>query len=68
MTEWVYFDTRRAGHMAHLLDGMFHIVPRNEGKTHSVEIGCWCSPRVVWSPEAETCIVSHRAMRETSDD
>lgn len=58
-TSWVYVDTRRMGAMSEMLDGLFHIVPRESTKMHCLRLECWCEPRVIWSPGAETCIVSH---------
>ena len=55
---WSFVDTRKLGDISPMLDGLFHIVPRGEGG-HYLDISCWCEPRVIWSPEAGTAIVSH---------
>jgi hypothetical protein len=62
---WVFVDTRKLGAMSEMLDGCFHIVPQGGPDMHHVDLGCWCNPRVVWSPEAGTCIVSHRRVAPT---
>jgi hypothetical protein len=58
MTSWTYVDTRRMGALSRLLDGLFHIIPSGDAG-HSLGVACWCEPRVIWSPEAGTAIVSH---------
>ena len=58
-SKWAMIDTRLQGAMSQFLDGLFHIVPRSEER-HQLDLTCWCEPRVNWSPEAGTCIVSHR--------
>lgn len=57
---WVFVDTRKLGALSSMLDGFFHIVPKDSPEMHHVDLACWCEARVIWSPEAGTCIVSHR--------
>ena len=60
MWETVIVDTRRFGAMAEFMDGFVHIVPRRAFNDHWVQMDCWCDPRVVWSEEGGTLLVSHK--------
>lgn len=58
-----YIDTRMFGDMSALMDGFIHIVPTSSIHKHWIAIDCWCDPRLIWSEEGGTIIVSHRHLK-----
>lgn len=59
--KWLSVDTRHLGHTREsTFDGFLHLLPRAMAKQHIIDIRCWCEPRILWSVEADTILVSHR--------
>lgn len=64
MARWVTVDTRLfASTNRTNLDGFVHVVPLRSAGLHTVDMKCWCDPRIVWPEDGQTCIVSHKDKR-----
>lgn len=68
-TRWKIIDTRRLGKdRSSPFDGFVHILPKALESIHVMGLRCWCSPRVIWSDEGETLLVSHKNKRPGGDE
>ncbi len=54
-------DTRKLGRSrASIFDGFVHLVPRWSQSLHTIDVRCWCDPKLLWLEDAGTVLVSHR--------